>query len=66
MKNEDCLKGMRDIPFETIDICVTSPPYNLGIAYDIHDDALNPTEYLAWLKEVFTEVKRILKPQGHL
>ena len=66
MKNEDCLKGMRDIPSETIDICVTSPPYNLGIAYDIHDDALNPIEYLSWLKEVFTEVKRILKPQGHL
>ena len=30
---QDCLKGMRKIDSDTIDIVVTSPPYNLGIAY---------------------------------
>jgi DNA modification methylase len=25
--NEDCLKGLKNLPDESIDCCVTSPPY---------------------------------------
>ncbi|MBI2287630.1 MAG: site-specific DNA-methyltransferase, partial [Chloroflexi bacterium] len=36
----DCLEVMRQIPDNTIHLAITSPPYNLGIEYDNHDDSL--------------------------
>ncbi len=30
----DCIQGMRDLPDESVDVVVTSPPYNLGIKWN--------------------------------
>lgn len=62
---EDCVAGMKKLPAESIDIVVTSPPYNLDISYGTYADNLPRREYLEWLSQVFTEIKRILKPTGH-
>jgi len=60
----DCLELMREIPDSTIHLVVTSPPYNLGIRYDNHDDNLAYEKYLEWMKEVWLETKRILVSGG--
>lgn len=61
---EDCVKGMKALPDESIDLVVTSPPYNLGIKYAHYDDNLSNEDYLAWSREWAGEVKRLLKPGG--
>ena len=34
----NCVEVMASLPESTIDLIVTSPPYNVGIDYDTHDD----------------------------
>lgn len=60
----DCLEVMRQIPDGTVHLAVTSPPYNLGLDYDNHDDSLAYENYLKWMKEVWIETKRVLVPGG--
>ncbi len=61
---QDCLKGMRKLNSDSIDIVVTSPPYNLGVEYDEYNDACDRYLYLNWSKEWALEIKRILKEKG--
>jgi DNA modification methylase len=60
----DCLEVMSQIPDETVHLAVTSPPYNLGIKYDNHDDSLAYDNYLEWMKKVWIETKRVLVQGG--
>lgn len=60
----DCLEVMSQIPDGTVHLAVTSPPYNLGISYDNHDDSLAYESYLEWMKKVWIETKRVLVPGG--
>jgi site-specific DNA-methyltransferase (adenine-specific) len=60
----DCLEVMTNIPDETVHLAITSPPYNLGINYDIHNDVLAYEKYLDWMNKVWLETKRILVPGG--
>ncbi len=60
----DCLKAMSQIPDGTVHLAVTSPPYNLGIDYDNHDDNLAYENYLEWMKKVWIETKRVLVSGG--
>ena len=60
----DCLDLMKRIPSDSVHLAVTSPPYNVGIAYDNHKDTLSYDEYLDWLKEVWAETKRVLVSGG--
>lgn len=62
--NEDCITGMKKLPDNCIDLCVTSPPYNCGIEYDTHDDNMEWDAYYSWCKEWFSEIYRVLKPDG--
>jgi len=60
--NIDCIEGMKTETENSIDLCVTSPPYYNAKAYSQW-----PTydEYLSFLKDTFVEVFRILK-QGRM
>ena len=60
----DCLIQMRDLPDESIDLVVTSPPYNLGIKYNKYDDTKARADYLRWTVAWCREVRRILKENG--
>jgi site-specific DNA-methyltransferase (adenine-specific) len=62
--NMDCLEGMRQLDDDSIDIIVTSPPYNIGKKYNGYNDVRPRQEYLAWMGEVAKESKRILKQTG--
>jgi len=37
-----------DIPGNSVDLIVTSPPYNIGIQYNSHDDTISNDDYLKW------------------
>ncbi len=60
----DVLEEMAKIPTNSIHLAITSPPYNVGKAYDNHLDKMNHKEYLTWLEKVWKETKRILVPGG--
>jgi adenine-specific DNA-methyltransferase len=54
---------MRPLPSESIQLLVTSPPYNIGKAYERRD----PMErYLAAQTQVISECVRLLKPGGSI
>ena len=57
----DCITGLRDLPEQSIDIIVTSPPYNIGKPYLQYDDTRPREEYLSWLERVAQESLRVLK-----
>jgi site-specific DNA-methyltransferase (adenine-specific) len=60
----DCLEILPQVAADSIHFVVTSPPYNVGIEYDKHEDQLEYSAYRDWLKKVWTEVKRVLVPGG--
>ena len=65
----DNCEVMRTMPSESIDCCVTSPPY-WGLRDYGHDGQIGleptPEAYVARMVEVFREVKRLLKDDGTL
>jgi site-specific DNA-methyltransferase (adenine-specific) len=34
----DCLKVLKALPAQSVDVIVTSPPYNIGVEYGGHND----------------------------
>jgi site-specific DNA-methyltransferase (adenine-specific) len=60
----DCIATLRGLPEASVDVIVTSPPYNLGIAYKTYDDRLPRADYLKWLRNVGQELSRVLKKNG--
>lgn len=60
---------LRTMPDESIDCCITSPPYyglrDYGVQGQIGLEA-SPEEYVANLADVFREVRRVLKEDGTL
>lgn len=69
LRQGDCLEVLRTMPDESVDCCVTSPPY-YGLRDYGHEGQIgleeSPQEFIAKLVAVFSEVKRVLKPQGTL
>jgi site-specific DNA-methyltransferase (adenine-specific) len=65
--HDDCRHGLsRTLPAASVDVVVTSPPYNLGIAYGSYDDRRPREEYLGFLAEVRDGLDRVLAPEGSL
>jgi site-specific DNA-methyltransferase (adenine-specific) len=60
----DCVEGMRQMPDESVDLVVTSPPYNLGVRYRNYRDSRNSDEYLNWSVQWAAQVQRVLKKDG--
>jgi site-specific DNA-methyltransferase (adenine-specific) len=62
----DCLELMAELEPQSVDVVVTSPPYNLGIRYNSYDDTLAPDAYLKWTDGWIAGVARVLAPDGSL
>jgi site-specific DNA-methyltransferase (adenine-specific) len=60
----DCLDVLPTLAPESIDVIVTSPPYNLGIAYRRYQDSRAEHDYLDWLLRVATELRRVMRPEA--
>jgi len=64
LNNEDCIKGMEKIEENSIDLVVTSPPYNIGIDYGEFKDNKEWSEYETFIKKVFESIYRINKDKS--
>lgn len=62
----DCRQVMADMAEASVDVIVTSPPYNLGIRYNTYQDTLEQDEYLRWTSTWIAAAARVLKPDGSL
>ena len=60
----DCIGFMDLLPEGSVDVIVTSPPYNLGKNYGPYGDRRDREEYLQWLGVVAERSRRILKDDG--
>jgi adenine-specific DNA-methyltransferase len=59
----NCLKTLRRLPDGLAKLIITSPPYNLGKAYE---KARNLDQYLDALSPVVEQLVRVLSPEGSL
>ena len=57
--NQDCLKGMKGLPNNSIDLVVTDPPYNAD--YGFQNDNLSTDEFNQFATEWIRECERITK-----
>jgi site-specific DNA-methyltransferase (adenine-specific) len=64
--NGDCIEVMKELPEGSIDLIVTSPPYGVNIAYDVHDDDMEISEYLEFSRKWLTEAYKLLKDDGRI
>ena len=78
----DCLDIMKDIPDNSVDLVITSPPYNknsanrkcsktdswskANIDYGSYKDNLPEKKYQEWQKKIIKECVRIIKPTGSI
>ena len=63
--NEDCVSGMAArLRAKTVDVVVTSPPYNIGINYKSYNDKIPREDYLEWMAGWGRAVRRVLKDGG--
>jgi len=62
----DCIEVMKTLPEGSVDLICTSPPYGVGIAYDVHDDDVEFEEYLVFAKNWLTEAYNVLKDDGRI
>ena len=53
---------MRQIPTDSIDLVLTSPPYALEFQKEYGN--ASKADYVAWLRPFGEEIRRILKPEG--
>jgi adenine-specific DNA-methyltransferase len=59
----DCRDLLRRLPAGSVDLVVTSPPYNVGKEYEVKTTL---DEYLAQQTAVLAECRRVLRPTGSL
>src|SRR5258705_4228492 len=62
----DCLDVLNQLPSQTIDVIVTSPPYNLGIEYNKYQGRMTREESRAWTDTWVKAAARVLPPDGSL
>ena len=62
----DVLEGLSKLESGSIDLIVTSPPYNLSIGYSASNDSLSYLDYLNWARQWIADSYRVLKSGGRI
>jgi site-specific DNA-methyltransferase (adenine-specific) len=62
----DCLDVFAQLPAQSVDVIVTSPPYNLGIQYNRYQDTLTREDYLTWTDSWVAAAARVLRRDGSM
>lgn len=70
----DCLELIKTIDNDSVDLVVTSPPYNVDlgnnkhkkVGYNSYEDNLPYHEYIEWLKGLFDDIYTKLKSGGRV
>lgn len=60
----DCIEGLKQMSDNSVDLIVTSPPYNLNISYKEHNDSMDLRKYYEWCSLWIKESYRVLKDGG--
>ena len=73
LKQGDCLELMKELPDGSVDLVVTSPPYNLGNNHHTGNKHHNPylddmpeNQYQEWQINILNECYRVLKQDGSI
>ncbi|HEU0274232.1 MAG TPA: site-specific DNA-methyltransferase [Candidatus Udaeobacter sp.] len=64
LHQQDCIKGMSRGENQSIDLVMTSPPYNLGIDYRQYIDRQDRRSYLNWCGKWAAQIRRVLRSNG--
>ena len=74
--NEDCFETIKNrLNKKSIDIVLTSPPYNMtkrkgGVSdsgrYDVYNDWKSEEEYCSWTYELFKNLENVIKDGGEI
>lgn len=64
--NMDCISFLQELDSASVDLVVSSPPYNIGIDYDSWDDLMPWNDYIDWCTEWMKECYRVLKDDGRI
>ena len=59
----DALEELKKIPSDSVQLVVTSPPYNIGKEYEVKREY---SEYLDDMKPIISELVRVLRPGGSI
>ena len=59
----DCMDLLRELPAQSMQLIITSPPYNLGKKYEKRGLL---TDYLVWQETVIEQCVRVLRPGGSI
>lgn len=62
----DALTALKNIEDNSVDIVLTSPPYNFDMDYDTHNDKDESIEYMTTLVNIFDECIRVLRSGGRM
>ena len=69
----DVIKGLKKLDDGSIDLIITSPPYNLGSDHhtgtkktNTYFDNMDENQYQEWQLEVLNECYRVLKDEGSM
>jgi site-specific DNA-methyltransferase (adenine-specific) len=60
----DCIEVLPTLAERSVDLVVTSPPYNLGIGYRSFKDTAPRDEFLQWCRAWSAEIRRVLADDG--
>jgi len=60
----DCAEALASLAPASVDLVVTSPPYNIGVAYRTYRDDRPREQYLGWFAAIGASIARVLKPEG--
>ena len=60
----DCFELIKDLPDNSVDLVITSPPYADIVNYGMNISIQKPKDYCDWLLPLFNEIQRVLKPSG--
>ncbi len=72
---DDALEFLKKLPSNSVDLVITSPPYNKKnnkgwlvdeVRYDKYIDNINEEEYQNWQIQILNELFRVVKEGGHL
>lgn len=60
----DCIKELKSIDSNSVDLIIADPPYNVGKDYGNGSDSQDFDEYMSFTKQWLTECHRVLKSDG--
>lgn len=60
----DCQRALRRMEADSVDVIITSPPYNIGLSYRSYPDRKEEDEYLDWMLDVAHGLRRVLRADG--